>query len=304
MRKQITSSITRAVMPEFIRGASYGLVAICATFSVLGAITYSVVAADHQPTHSVEHAASLTAPPLHTSSVHTSPEPVPESIREAQSVTALIDDAPSTAVEADSSVVILPSTPTIDTRVAHVRAKQAAAQAALNTTVELARLKAAWEPHGPTAGDLLFQLSIAAPLPEWKGPAETAQEHLADLSALGNPDVFQPPPPPHPALVRPAPTYRVLTVAPEELRTRLEAAFGDEAAFASRVIMCESHANATANTGNGYYGMWQFDLPTWHSVGGTGLPSDASIDEQIMRARMLYDARGWQPWHCALLVPR
>lgn len=65
---------------------------------------------------------------------------------------------------------------------------------------------------------------------------------------------------------------------------------------AFRVVDCESTGIVNINTGNGYYGMWQFDIPTWNSVGGEGLPSVASADEQTMRARMLYDSRGWQPW--------
>lgn len=50
------------------------------------------------------------------------------------------------------------------------------------------------------------------------------------------------------------------------------------------------------NTGNGYYGAYQFDLQTWRSVGGTGLPSDAEPGEQDMRAGMLLDRRGLAPW--------
>ena len=299
MRRQITSSITRAVMPAFVRGASYGLVAICATLAVLGAITYSVVAAEQAPPDAVEHAASLTAPP-------------PE--HPAFARTTLEDTANPTETVADASlypltfVSLLPLTPTIDHRLVQHRAEEAAAQAARHTVVELTRLKAAWEPDGPTAGDLLFQLSTApvatATLPAWDGPAETAQQHLDSLTALPTAERLVSPPPPAPAPARPRPTYRVLTVAPADLRAKLEATFGDQAEFAYNVIMCESHANAAANTGNGYYGMWQFDLPTWRSVGGGGLPSDASVDEQIMRARMLYDARGWQPWHCALVIAR
>lgn len=37
----------------------------------------------------------------------------------------------------------------------------------------------------------------------------------------------------------------------------------------------------------------------WQSVGGTGDPRDASPEEQWMRAYMLYQRRGWQPWECA-----
>lgn len=68
---------------------------------------------------------------------------------------------------------------------------------------------------------------------------------------------------------------------------------------AYRVALCESSGNAHTNTGNGYYGLWQFDLPTWRSVGGVGLPSAATLEEQVARARMLYDSRGWSPWGCA-----
>lgn len=68
---------------------------------------------------------------------------------------------------------------------------------------------------------------------------------------------------------------------------------------AHRVALCESSGNAHTNTGNGYYGLWQFDLPTWQSVGGRGLPSAATVEEQVARARMLYDGRGWSPWGCA-----
>ena len=59
------------------------------------------------------------------------------------------------------------------------------------------------------------------------------------------------------------------------------------------LAQCESGGNPTTNTGNGYYGMYQFSLPTWQSVGGTGLPSDASAEEQTMRARMLQQRAGW-----------
>ena len=61
-------------------------------------------------------------------------------------------------------------------------------------------------------------------------------------------------------------------------------ASGDDAAIWAAIAQCESGGNPSTNTGNGYYGMYQFSLPTWQSVGGTGLPSDASAEEQTMRA--------------------
>ncbi|MGO2750025.1 MAG: transglycosylase family protein [Pseudoclavibacter sp.] len=66
----------------------------------------------------------------------------------------------------------------------------------------------------------------------------------------------------------------------------------------ARIAQCESGGNPSINTGNGYYGMYQFSLPTWQSVGGTGLPSDASLEEQTMRAKMLQAKAGWGQWSC------
>jgi hypothetical protein len=59
---------------------------------------------------------------------------------------------------------------------------------------------------------------------------------------------------------------------------------------------CESHGNYATNTGNGFYGAYQFDLQTWRSMGGSGLPSDAPPWEQDARAKALYQTRGSQPW--------
>jgi hypothetical protein len=62
------------------------------------------------------------------------------------------------------------------------------------------------------------------------------------------------------------------------------------------IAACESGGNYATNTGNGFYGAFQFDLQTWQSVGGSGLPSDASPAEQNMRAARLYAQRGSSPW--------
>lgn len=69
-----------------------------------------------------------------------------------------------------------------------------------------------------------------------------------------------------------------------------------------RLRMCESSDNYSINTGNGHYGAYQFDLPTWQSVGGTGYPYQASPGEQDARALILYRERGWQPWQCASIL--
>jgi hypothetical protein len=68
-----------------------------------------------------------------------------------------------------------------------------------------------------------------------------------------------------------------------------------EAAW-ERLRFCESGGVYTTNTGNGFYGAYQFDLQTWASMGGHGQPSAAPYWEQDIRAKALYWARGDQPW--------
>jgi hypothetical protein len=66
--------------------------------------------------------------------------------------------------------------------------------------------------------------------------------------------------------------------------------------------LCESSNNYSINTGNGYYGAYQFDLPTWRSVRGTGYPNQNPPSEQDYRALALYRMRGWEPWTCAQIL--
>lgn len=63
-----------------------------------------------------------------------------------------------------------------------------------------------------------------------------------------------------------------------------------------RLRVCESGNNYRANTGNGFYGAYQFSAGTWRAYGGAGLPSNAAPAEQDYRAKLLYRARGWSPW--------
>lgn len=55
----------------------------------------------------------------------------------------------------------------------------------------------------------------------------------------------------------------------------------------SQLRNCESSNNYSINTGNGYYGAYQFNLATWRSVGGRGYPNLASRAEQDARALIL-----------------
>jgi len=62
------------------------------------------------------------------------------------------------------------------------------------------------------------------------------------------------------------------------------------------LAQCESGGNWAIDTGNGYYGGVQFLPSSWYAVGGTGLPHEASREEQIARARILLAYQGWGAW--------
>ncbi len=60
---------------------------------------------------------------------------------------------------------------------------------------------------------------------------------------------------------------------------------------------CESGGDPTAVGGGGtYFGLYQFSLSAWASVGGSGNPVDASSAEQTYRAKLLYERRGAGAW--------
>lgn len=66
------------------------------------------------------------------------------------------------------------------------------------------------------------------------------------------------------------------------------------------LAQCESGMNPDAVNPNGHYGLYQFSLPTWQSVGGSGNPVDASAAEQTQRAYTLYQRAGAGQWACPL----
>lgn len=82
-------------------------------------------------------------------------------------------------------------------------------------------------------------------------------------------------------------------------------------AWLDRLGACEADSSGgyRANTGNGYYGRYQFDLQTWGTTYGAytasgyarysppvSPPSAAPPDQQDIRAAILYRSRGPSPW--------
>ena len=61
-----------------------------------------------------------------------------------------------------------------------------------------------------------------------------------------------------------------------------------------RLRSCEG--SYTSNTGNGYYGAYQFDIQTWGGYGGFPNAAAAPPAVQDEKAWLTYQRRGWQPW--------
>lgn len=59
---------------------------------------------------------------------------------------------------------------------------------------------------------------------------------------------------------------------------------------------CESGNRAHIATGNGYFGLVQFDLRTWYEAGGHGYPHQATWYEQAVRAIELAKRVGTGRW--------
>lgn len=62
------------------------------------------------------------------------------------------------------------------------------------------------------------------------------------------------------------------------------------------VAKCESGGNWAINTGNSFHGGLQFALGTWRSNGGSGMPEQASREEQIRVAENVLHSQGIGAW--------
>jgi hypothetical protein len=63
-----------------------------------------------------------------------------------------------------------------------------------------------------------------------------------------------------------------------------------------RLRMCESGDHYHLNTGNGYYGAYQFSERTWRGLGFRGRPDRAKAITQNRAARKEHSMSGWSAW--------
>lgn len=125
-----------------------------------------------------------------------------------------------------------------------------------------------------------------------------ADEKLAHRTIPGNTPAVTPvthvTPAAAPIYRAPAPQPRYS--APQPKYTPVAASHVSSGSVWDRIAACESGGNWAINTGNGFYGGLQFTLSSWRAAGGSGMPNQASRDEQIARAQKLQAMQGWGAW--------
>lgn len=84
-------------------------------------------------------------------------------------------------------------------------------------------------------------------------------------------------------------------------KSEIQAMLGGPGSKWYQVVKCESEFNPKAvnQQNNAHFGLFQFKIATWQSVGGSGNPADAHPREQFKRAKILQEKAGWGQWACA-----
>lgn len=59
---------------------------------------------------------------------------------------------------------------------------------------------------------------------------------------------------------------------------------------------CESGGDYRADSGNGYYGAYQFSAETWRAYGYAGMPHESTPEVQDEAAAALQAGQGWGAW--------
>ena len=79
-------------------------------------------------------------------------------------------------------------------------------------------------------------------------------------------------------------------------RVRVPAIAAPDGDLWAKLRLCEAGGRYDANSGNGYYGAYQFSASTWRKLGYAGLPHQAPPEMQDEAAHKLQARSGWGQW--------
>lgn len=92
----------------------------------------------------------------------------------------------------------------------------------------------------------------------------------------------------------------VVTAEPKEqvevVGAKAEGFDGSFGEALARLRSCEAGGKYDRNSGNGYYGAYQYDISTWANYGGYARADLAPPAVQDQKVWETYKRRGWQPW--------
>jgi hypothetical protein len=190
------------------------------------------------------------------------------------------------------------------TRLNQEEQRLAQLQAAAQAQARSAAVHAAATTQGlPVGGGVVAAVSAAvggpgagptqAPAPA--APARTAPP-VAAAPGTTAPAVTAPP-------TTAPPTTAPPTTAPPTTAPPAPAPGGAQPGVWLQLRECESGDNYQANTGNGFYGAYQFSESTWTGLGYPGRPDTEPAAMQDQAAMRLQAQRGWGQWPaCAALL--
>ena len=151
----------------------------------------------------------------------------------------------------------------------------------------------------PTAKATVTQTAIKATPSDKPTPIKSNTSTASPTKTTAKPEpspthTITPKPSPKPSSVKTNKVTPTKTATPTPTKTSSPTP-SNNAGVWDTIAECESSGDWTL-VDPPFYGGLQFTISSWYAVGGTGMPNEASKDEQIMRAEKLQQLQGWGAW--------
>jgi LysM repeat protein len=158
--------------------------------------------------------------------------------------------------------------------------------------------------HEVASGDSLSTIAAAESLSSWR-PLWNANSSITDPNLIYPGQKIVVPSGDTTDRALPAgvsdqlPAQQVQAVAPQgrvSVAPRAASYASGSGGIFARIRQRESGGNYATNTGNGYYGAYQYNIGTWGNYGGYARADLAPAAVQDAKAALTYAQRGCSPW--------